>query len=357
MKETSMADGQSVEFWASVRSLPGQTAPQAIQHEEEGWDGITYTDSQSMSGDVYVALATGAAATSRLKLGTGVTNPWTRHPAVAAAAISCVQVESGGRAELGVGRGDSSMARLGLAPASPAALERYLIQVQTYLSGGSVPVDIGDERGVETTQTVASVPTDSSLEWYKELGGVKKVPVFAVASGPKVLHLAARLADRVGLVLGADLDRIKWGISEARKENSQVPVSAYLSVVPHPDTDQAVEYARGIAGTFSRYSAMHGKVYAPTGQLDENALKSIATGYELQNHYKSSGHQATVLTPEFVRSFVILGSSEHCIERLQEIRDAGIDRFHVSMTTPDVDRGVAAQIRKRFVEEVMPAFR
>ncbi len=43
-------------------------------------------------------------ATSRLGLGTGVTNPLTRHPAVTAAAIATVQLESGGRAVLGLGR-------------------------------------------------------------------------------------------------------------------------------------------------------------------------------------------------------------------------------------------------------------
>jgi 5,10-methylenetetrahydromethanopterin reductase len=351
-----MTGKRSVEFWTGARSLPGQTARQAVQAEEEGWDGITYSDSQSMSGDVYVALATAAAATDRIMLATGVTNPWTRHPAVAAAAISCVQVESGGRAELGVGRGDSSMARLGLAPASPATLERYLTEVETYLGGGAVPVDIGSERGVDVTQVVASLPTESSLEWYKELGGVKKVPVWVVVSGPKVLEITARVADRVALVLGADIDRIKWGIAEARKVKSSIPVASYVSVVPYPNPDEAIEYARGIAGTFSRYSAMHGKVFAPTGHLDENALKSVAVGYELEKHFRSSGHQATVLSPEFVKSFVVVGTSQQCIDRLTEMRDAGVDRFNVSFTTPDVDPKISEQIHRRFVEEVMPAF-
>ena len=42
-------------------------------------------------------MALAAQATSHLKLGTGVTNSYTRHPIVTATAIATVQAESGGR--------------------------------------------------------------------------------------------------------------------------------------------------------------------------------------------------------------------------------------------------------------------
>lgn len=345
-----------VEFWTSARSLPGRTAAAALRAEAEGWHGICFTDSQSMSGDVYVALATAAAATSRIRLATGVTNSWTRQPAVTAAAISCVQVESGGRAELGVGRGDSALARLGVAPVAPTRFADFLEHEQAYLSGQAVSLAIGDNRGVGATQDVRDAPTAASLEWYRELGGVAKVPVFAVASGPKVLRIAARLADRVALVLGADADRVRWGIETARQVRPTVPVAAYVSVLPHPDTDTALALARGIAGTYARYSAMHGTVTAPAGGLDPAALRSVATGYELTKHFRSSGHQATTLSQDFVRQFVIAGPSGYCVSRLAELRDLGVDRFHISMTTPDVDPPVTEDIRRRFVAEVMPAF-
>jgi len=54
-----------------------------------------------------------AAATERLKLCTGVSNPLTRHNAVAAACAATLQAISGGRAVLGIGRGDSALAYLG----------------------------------------------------------------------------------------------------------------------------------------------------------------------------------------------------------------------------------------------------
>ena len=82
----------------------------------EGWTGLCFADTQILSGDPYVGLAVAAAVTEELRIGIGVTNPWTRHPVVTASAIESANLESGGRVELGIGRGDSSLAYLGLAP-------------------------------------------------------------------------------------------------------------------------------------------------------------------------------------------------------------------------------------------------
>ena len=79
-------------------------------------DGFAVVDSQNLSGDSYVALAMAARDTKKIKLGTGVTNPLTRHPAATASAIASIQLISDGRAVLGIGRGDSSLAHIGRAP-------------------------------------------------------------------------------------------------------------------------------------------------------------------------------------------------------------------------------------------------
>ena len=77
-------------------------------------------DSQCLSGDPYIAAAMAGAATTTLKVATAVTNSATRHPAVAATAAASVQAETGGRFVLGIGRGDSALAYLGMAPAPVA---------------------------------------------------------------------------------------------------------------------------------------------------------------------------------------------------------------------------------------------
>ncbi|HMC42702.1 MAG TPA: LLM class flavin-dependent oxidoreductase, partial [Acidimicrobiales bacterium] len=130
-----------VELWTTGIPIPGLAARLAQRAEARGWDGMVLPDSQNLAGDPYVGLALAAQTTERLLLGTGVTNPYTRHPAVTAAAIATVQAESGGRAVLGIGRGDSSLAHLGLAPAAVSAFARYVERVQAYLRGAEVAFD------------------------------------------------------------------------------------------------------------------------------------------------------------------------------------------------------------------------
>ncbi|MEY2469386.1 MAG: hypothetical protein QOF21_2084, partial [Actinomycetota bacterium] len=201
-----------VEIWTTGIAHP-QIAPRAAERAEAaGWDGMFVVDSQNLSGDPFVALTLATGVTDRLKLGTGVTNTSTRHPAATAAAIASVHVASGGRAVLGVGRGDSALAHVGFAPAPVRELEAFIKAVRAYLQGESVPFE--DLTGFAHAGTrpldslgLADAPKDSRLHWLpRELD---PVPVEVAASGPKVLA-AARHADRVLLAVGADPERVAW---------------------------------------------------------------------------------------------------------------------------------------------------
>src|SRR3989442_12660104 len=115
----------TLEIWlGDAGRADEQTAEAARRIEDEGWDGFALGDSHVFAPDPYPLLGAAAAATSQLKLGTWVTNPVTRHPAITASSIGAVQSESGGRAYLGIARGDSPLAHLGLKPSSPKAFEQ-----------------------------------------------------------------------------------------------------------------------------------------------------------------------------------------------------------------------------------------
>src|SRR3712207_1478680 len=86
--------------------------------EEDGWDGLLFTDTQNLSMDVFGSMYLAASATSQLKLGTAVTNLVTRHPAVVASAFATLHHVSGGRAHIGVGRGDTALELIGVRPPS-----------------------------------------------------------------------------------------------------------------------------------------------------------------------------------------------------------------------------------------------
>src|SRR5947209_9878819 len=113
--------------------------------EDAGWDGITFTDSQNLVGDPFIAMALGAKATERLQFMTGVTNAATRHPAALATAIATVQEVSGGRAICGVGRGDTALFHLGRPPQPMSQFTARTDELHTYLQGGTV-----DQAGFES---------------------------------------------------------------------------------------------------------------------------------------------------------------------------------------------------------------
>src|SRR3954454_23054670 len=106
--------------------------------EDAGWDGITFTDSQNLVGDPFIAMTLGARATERLQFMTGVTNPATRHPAALATVAATVQEESGGRVLLGLGRGDTALFHLGRKPQPLAEFFARTEELHTYLQHGTV---------------------------------------------------------------------------------------------------------------------------------------------------------------------------------------------------------------------------
>ena len=115
-----------MELWITGVASARGAARAAQEIEAAGWDGMLVVDSQNLSGDPYVSLALAATVTTRIGLGTGVTNSVTRHAAATATAITSVNRISNGRAVLGLGRGDSALAHLGRAPARLAQFERSL---------------------------------------------------------------------------------------------------------------------------------------------------------------------------------------------------------------------------------------
>jgi 5,10-methylenetetrahydromethanopterin reductase len=115
----------------------GTLAERARLAEHIGYDYIGVADSQSLFRELYVSLTVVAQVTSRARIGTAVTNPLTRHPAVTSSAIASIDELSNGRAFLGIGSGDSAVLNLDLRPARLAQVKEYVQAVRTHLTGKS----------------------------------------------------------------------------------------------------------------------------------------------------------------------------------------------------------------------------
>src|SRR2546430_14142121 len=111
------------EVWTTGIAWPGAVERAAARAEGAGFDGLAVVDSQNLAGDPWVGLALAARETGRLRLGTAVTNPVTRHPAVTPAPAVTLQVASAGPFAPGLRPGHSA-----LPPPGPGAPLRAAVR-------------------------------------------------------------------------------------------------------------------------------------------------------------------------------------------------------------------------------------
>ncbi len=340
------------EFGMVMEPSPGYTAKLAARIEDMGFDILLTPDTQNLCGDPYGQLSLAAANTKTIKLGTGVTNPITRAPAVTASAMASLQIESGGRAICGLGRGDSSAAYIGMRQANSKELRNCADSIRRYIRG----------------ETVTANDKESNMRWI-EPGSVADVPIDIACTGPKTIQLAADIADRVSFAVGSAPERIDWALkvledrlAETGRNRSEISVGAYINLLCDPDEARALQLASTIAGMVAHFSGMkHSPVDHLPPQLKELATR-LKSEYDMEHHNQATGSHLELVDTEFVDWFAIAGPKEKCIDKLGVLLDKGLDHVYVlggsavphphgEFVTGFVDQA------EYFAADVMPAFR
>src|SRR5918911_243130 len=126
-------------------------------------------DSHVLWKEPYPLLTLMAQNTTRMRLGTCVTNPATREPSVTASVLAVLQELSRGRMDLGIGRGDSARRVLGKRPTTLDDLETAAVVIRELCEGRAV--------GYEGTEL--------RLAWAEPFD----LPVWIAGYGPKALAL------------------------------------------------------------------------------------------------------------------------------------------------------------------------
>jgi len=319
----------------------------AQRAEAGGWDGLSLTDSQNLVGDPFIAMALGAKVTEHLTFMTGVTNPATRHPAALATAIATVQEVSGGRAILGIGRGDTALFHLGRQPMKVADFFGRIEELHTYLNGGTVELNGHPSR----------------LRWL-DRATQPAVPLDIASSGPKVIAFAARTVERVTFAVGADPARIAWALELARasmrdagRSPDDVSFGAYVNVGCHPDATVGRDLIRGSIAAFAHFSAMPGSTGAGLDERDREIVAEVGRRYDSNVHLQNAADHSTVLADEFVDRFAVVGSPDQCATRLLELAALGLDRFVITGPTIDADPTDARITGRLMRNELLPALR
>lgn len=136
--------------------------------------------------DAFAVLGAAAIRTERIRLGTGVTNPYLRHPVLLAMSVATLDRLSGGRAFLGLGRGQPEWYRLSLGIETGRPL-RALRETIALLRQWWQPPHRASVSGHFRV-----------WDWRLAFGPVQpSIPIYLAALGPRALALAASQADGV----------------------------------------------------------------------------------------------------------------------------------------------------------------
>ena len=174
---------------ASVNLMPdgpiGLTTELAVLAERLGYRRCCVYDEGLATRDVFVTLAAIAAGTAEIQLGTGITNPFVRHPGATVTAIASIDEISGGRTFLGLGAGGGlTLDPLAIRRARPVEAVRFMVETTRRLLAG----DVVDAIGPISSYTGARFGY-----------GRADIPIFMAGRGPRMTALGAELADGFNL--------------------------------------------------------------------------------------------------------------------------------------------------------------
>jgi alkanesulfonate monooxygenase SsuD/methylene tetrahydromethanopterin reductase-like flavin-dependent oxidoreductase (luciferase family) len=150
----------------------------AARAEELGFSSFWVYDTPMVNGDPFVSLALCAKATTRIKLGIGVTSPALRSAPAAAAALASLNAIAPGRVICGIGTGNTARRTLGMLPTKMAELEGFTRALQDLTAGNETGYSEGDRaRTIKFLHVGPYVNTRDPVEFVVAAFGLKAAAI------------------------------------------------------------------------------------------------------------------------------------------------------------------------------------
>ena len=298
------------------------------QAEQAGFQYGWIFDSHILWKDPYPLLTLMAANTKRMRLGTCVTNPAVRDVTVTASLLATLDLVSGKRMDLGIGRGDSSRRVLGKKPTTLAQLEEAVRAIRDLTAGREMQHDGHPAR----------------LTW-----ATGSPPVWIAGYGPKALNLAGRIGDGVILQF-ADPDLISWclgfvqeGAREAGRNPKSIEVMAAAPVWVSDDLSVARDRVRWFPALVSNHVIDLISRYKPE-ELPPALTSYVQNrpGYDYQHHCEVGSDNAAFVADDVVDRFCIVGPLEAHRRRLDDLRRAGVTQFNIYLMCGEEEQTLEA---------------
>src|SRR5688500_11628861 len=256
------------------------------------------------------------AAPARFRLGACVTNPATRDITVTASALATLNEVTGGRKDLGIGRGDSARRVMGKKPTTVAYMEECCRIVRSLTAGEAITLD----------------GTEIQMPWAAN----GPVPIWVAGYGPMALAAAGRVADGIILQL-ADPDIIRWcigfmrkGAEEAGRDPDSIEVMAAAPAFVADDVAMARDRVRWFPALVSNHVVDLINKY-PKDDLPEALWKYVENreGYNYLHHAEVGSDNARFVSDEITDQFAIVGPVSAQRDRLEQLREAGVTQFNI----------------------------
>ena len=307
-----MKNGCKLGFGFTGTHPAGETIELVKLAEDAGLDSCWIAEDYFQSGAFSLATAC-ALNTSRIKIGIGVINPYTRHPTLAAMEAATLDELSGGRILLALGASNKKWMEFqaGIPYEKPiTATKECAVIMKELLSGGEAHFT-GDYFRTGAVR-LHNTPLRPDLPLYL---GVK---------GDRALEAAGEVADGVLLSAGSPLayiaharERIAAGARRAGRDPSKIRVAAYLPTYMDADGALARDRMRPVA---ARYLGLHG---------DKPIMTVAGISPEESAPFKEAFLKGTApsapVTDRMVDTLVVAGTPEECARRIEAYVQAGVD--------------------------------
>jgi 5,10-methylenetetrahydromethanopterin reductase len=319
----------------------GDVVRQVQLAERLGYDTIWMTDSHLICRELWVTLAACAAATSRVRLGPGVTVPHSRHVTVTASAIATLHDLAPGRVVIGVGTGGSSAQTMGLSLQSVGrvtTLEATATALRRLLARDTARLETG---------------IDARLAW---LDAPRAIPIYLAGSGPRMLEAAGRLGDGALVyatvspdVLTVALERVAAGARAAGRRPEDLDMALWAPMSIGRDGTRARDHARGRVASACRHP-----LPVRLSDEDEAAMRRVRDSYDAYQHATAGSQHRTLVPDRLVDLMALAGTPDDVREQVRRLGTVrGLSRVIIFPQAPGAGFAAREEILSMFAQEVM----
>ncbi|MCA1943124.1 MAG: TIGR03842 family LLM class F420-dependent oxidoreductase [Yonghaparkia sp.] len=306
-----------MDFGAVLQTNPpaSRTVHLAKLAEQYGFSHVWTFDSHILWQEPYVIYSKILAETTRITVGPFVTNPATRDWTVTASVFATLNELYGNRTICGIGRGDSAVRVTNGKPTTLAELREAIHVIR----------ELGNSRAVEYNGSTLQFPWSHGSE----------LEVWVAAYGPLALKLTGEVGDGFILQL-ADLDIAKWMIETVRTAADNAgrdPMSVKFCVAAPmyigTDWDHMRNQTRWFGGMVGNHVADIVAKHGESSDVPKALTDYIAgrQGYDYNSHGKAHNDHVDFVPDEIVDRFCVLGDAKDHIDKLEALRDLGVDQF------------------------------